>query len=165
VEDEALNTPPQDAPASLLAAFSEAADEADVGCAERAGALGRAEAGGAEWGLQAAEEGEDAGEEVKARGPGALLLRDVDLRGLEFSEQVGPSLPLPFLSQTLPPHTHTHTHTPTLSYYHRPPTYPAESILALPSQGVAFPSQGVAFLVHFIPLLDIHGCVCHDVCV
>jgi hypothetical protein len=57
----------------------------------RAGALGRAEAGGAEWAWQA-EEGEDAGKEEKARGPAALLLRDVDLRGHEFSEQVGPSL-------------------------------------------------------------------------
>ena len=93
-EDETLNTPPQDAPASLLAAFSEEADEADAGCAERVGALGRAEAGGAEWAWRA-EGGKDAGEEVKARGPRALLLRDVDLRGLEFSEQVGPSLQQP----------------------------------------------------------------------
>jgi hypothetical protein len=99
-EDESLHNPPQDAPASLLAAFSEEADEADDGCAERAGALGQAEAGGAEWAWRA-EGGKDAGEEVKARGPRALLLRDVDLRGLEFSEQVGSSLqqPPPF-SQT-----------------------------------------------------------------
>jgi hypothetical protein len=96
-EDETLNTPPQDAPASLLAAFSEEADEMDAGCAETAGALGRAEAGGADWAWQA-EEGEDAGEEEKARGPAALLLTDVDLRGLEFSEQVGPLSAPPLLS-------------------------------------------------------------------
>jgi hypothetical protein len=152
-EDETLNTPPQDAPASLLAAFYEEADEADEGCAETAGALGRAEAGGAEWAWQA-EDGGDVGEEVKARGPEALLLRDVDLRGLEFSEQVGPSLQPPLRSQTNPPPRHTHTLT--LSCYHRPPTCLAASLLALPS-------HGVAFLVHFIPLLGIHGCVCHGV--
>jgi hypothetical protein len=87
-------TPVQSSPASLLSAFSEGDEEVDEDCEEMAGALGRAEEEGTVW----AKGREDVGEEGK---PAALLLRDVDLRGVEFSQDVGPSLH--------PPRRHTQT--------------------------------------------------------
>jgi hypothetical protein len=77
-------------PASLLSVFS----EEDKDCAEPAGALERSEAGGeqlarqAEEGIWGEEEEEDVGEEGKARGPAVMRLFDMDLRGLEFSQEV-----------------------------------------------------------------------------
>jgi hypothetical protein len=155
-EDETLNTPPQDAPASLLAAFYEEADEADAGCAERAGALGRAEASGAEWAWRAEEEEGDAGEDEKARGPGALLLRDVDLRGLEFSEQVGPSMQPPFSHRPPPPPAiHTHPHPLMLP----PPTHLPRSV----HPGPLFSGCGIPGSLHsssWNTWLFVTVCVC-----
>ncbi len=114
---------------SLLSVFCE---EDEDSCRETAGALGRAEAGGVEWAGQA-EAGQDVGEVGKAREPSVLLLTDVDLRGLEFSEEVGPSVHPPPFSKTHRPHTPL-----PLSCYHGLPTNPTPSLLAVPSQVVAF---------------------------
>jgi hypothetical protein len=138
-EDEfrETSTPRQRAPASLLSALSgeDEENEGDKDCAETAGGLERAEAGGTEL-ARRAEEGVDVGGKGNARGPAALRLTDVDLRGLEFSEQVEPSLHH-LLTDSPPPL--------------RPPTYPTPSLLALRS-------MGVALIIHFM-FLEYTVCV------